>query len=427
MRVAHVVNSLTKASGISFFCAHMAQHLAELGVDVDLYVRWVGDDALLPVHERIRIHETQKAEFNPIIRPDIVHVHALWEPMAHQGCVYARSKGVPYVVSPHGMLTPWALRNRWWKKIPALCFYQYLDLLKATMLHATAVSEVVSFRRIGLKTDVSLVPLATNIPALGGADLRAKSIDSVNFNDYSENSQKTRRVLFLSRIHPVKGLLNLISAWAILKGEGTFDILNHDNSCTNTRWQLIIAGPDADGYKQTLIDLAQSLQLGICDISEEFDLSRLKQTERSADIVFTGPVYGKDKDDLHRWSDLFVLPSFSENFGAVVADSLAYGVPVITTKGTPWEELEGNMKSNNSSTASQSISNEYIDSGRCGWWIDIGVEPLVNALGEAIGMNEKERQKLGDNGRRLIEKKYTWPVVSAEMKLCYERALGFLS
>ena len=105
MRVAHIINSLTKASGLSAFCANMTQHLAELGVDIDLYVWWVGDDALVPDHERINVYETKDTGFQPAARPDIVHVHSLWVPTAHKGCVYARRERIPYVLSPHGMLS----------------------------------------------------------------------------------------------------------------------------------------------------------------------------------------------------------------------------------------------------------------------------------------------------------------------------------
>ena len=199
------------------------------------------------------------------------------------------------------------------------------------------------------------------------------------------------------------------------------------------------------GHKGELLRLAQSLQLNARDVSESYCLSDLSQIEKEVDVVFTGPVYGDDKDNLHRLADLFVLPSFTENFGAVVSDSLAYGVPVITTKGTPWAELEGQRTEDgggrtedgsrksevggrdsegDAENQSSGISPSLKISGRCGWWVDIGVEPLVEALREAMNMTDGERRAMGENGRRLVEARYTWPVVAGDMKKAYEKVLS---
>lgn len=415
MRVAHFVNSLTKASGISAFCANMTQHLAELGVDIDLYVWWVGDDALLPDHKRIKVYETKDTGFQPAVKPDIVHIHALWEKIAHEGCVYARKEGIPYAYSSHGMLSPWALRHKWWKKLPGMILYQYGDLRKASLLHATAIDEVSNIRRLRLKQDVAVVPLGTEMPS--------SNSDGKTFGE------GVRTVLFLARVHPVKGLENLFNAWAAVKQDWTGKEEENSRSNLRIRWRLVIAGPDAMGHKEELLQLAQSLRLTTRDLSGNFYLSGLCQDDRNTDIVFAGPVYGEDKKKLQWMADLMVLPSFSENFGAVVSDSLAYGVPVITTKGTPWFELEGreavgsNKRADVGSLASKSKSPlpaKIASTGRCGWWIDIGVEPLVSALREAMNMTDQERRELGENGRRLVEEKYTWQVAADKMREVYK-------
>ncbi|MHB8789328.1 MAG: glycosyltransferase [Desulfobulbaceae bacterium] len=431
MRVAHIINSLTKASGLSAFCANMTQHLAELGVDIDLYVWWVGDDSLLPDHERIKIYETKDAGFQPAIRPDIVHIHSLWVPMVHKGCVYARKNDIPYVLSPHGMLSAWALRHRWWKKLPGMILYQYRDLHRASLLHATAQSEVTNIRRLRLKQNVAVVPLGTDLPSLHSTKVSAESRQLAVHAASLAGGDDIRTVLFLSRVHPVKGLRNLFNAWAALKRDWVGEEQRHGQPNRPVRWRLVIAGPDVMGHKEELLQLAQLLRLNAYDLSEGFCLSVLSQIEKDADVVFTGPVYGEDKNSLHGMADLFVLPSFTENFGAVVSDSLAYGVPVITTKGTPWSELEGQkavstgQRAGGSRLASEDTRmDEIASAGRCGWWVDIGVEPLVRALREAINMTDEERREMGENGRRLIETKYTWPVVAGEMKKAYERMLS---
>jgi len=118
---------------------------------------------------------------------------------------------------------------------------------------------------------------------------------------------------------------------------------------------------------------------------------------------FTGSVSDQDKWQLYNSADLFVLPSHTENFGIVIAEALATGVPVITTKGTPWAELEAHD---------------------CGWWIDIGVDPLVRALTEAMNLPPEERYAMGRRGRQLVELNYSWDTIGKEMLAVYEWVLG---
>jgi glycosyltransferase involved in cell wall biosynthesis len=114
-------------------------------------------------------------------------------------------------------------------------------------------------------------------------------------------------------------------------------------------------------------------------------------------------VEGEAKWNLYRSADLFVLPSHSENFGLVVAEALACGVPVIASRGTPWEDL---------------ITH------RCGWWVDNRPETLADALREATGLTDEERQAMGARGRDLVKTKYSWSPVAAQMKSVYQWMLG---
>ena len=118
---------------------------------------------------------------------------------------------------------------------------------------------------------------------------------------------------------------------------------------------------------------------------------------------FVGPIDSKQKQALYQNADLFILPSYSENFGLAIAEALANQLPVITTKGTPWRDL--------------------IDRG-CGWWQEIGVAPLARALREATELDDETRHKMGQRGRELVAMKYAWPEIAKKMKTVYEWLLG---
>jgi glycosyltransferase involved in cell wall biosynthesis len=122
-----------------------------------------------------------------------------------------------------------------------------------------------------------------------------------------------------------------------------------------------------------------------------------------SDFEFVGEVGNEKKWDLYRSADLFVLPSHSENFGIVVAEALACGVPVIATQGTPWEDLV---------------------TQHCGWWPAVGSGSLAEALRAALARTDEERQAMGCRGRQLVEAKYSWPGVAAQMLSVYQWMLG---
>jgi glycosyltransferase involved in cell wall biosynthesis len=179
-----------------------------------------------------------------------------------------------------------------------------------------------------------------------------------------QQQPEVRTALFLGRMHPGKGILSLIEAWGRVRPPA---------------WQLIVIGPDEGGYRKQL-----------ARIIDERGLTGLVRLE--------GPV-----DDDSKWkrlqeADLFVLPTLSESFGLVIAEALACGVPAITTRAAPWRDLETH---------------------RCGWWIDLGTEPLVAALRQATEATPEVRQAMGRNGRCLVLQRYSWDHVAEEMAGVY--------
>jgi glycosyltransferase involved in cell wall biosynthesis len=252
------------------------------------------------------------------------------------------------------MLEPWALNAGKCKKKLALWLYQNNDLSKAACLHATAQLEADNIRKIGFKNPIAVIPNGIEIPEV---QLQGR-----------KNRQGKRTLLFLSRIHYKKGIELLIEAWSRL-----------DKSLRND-WHINIAGNGEEAYVASLQQLIKSKNL---------------ETE----ITIIGPRFGSDKVKEYQQADLFVLPTYSENFGIVIAEALAYGVPVITTKGSPWEEL---------------------NTCNAGWWIEIGVEPLVQTLKKALQISDFERLKMGQNGRKLVEENYSIETVAKRMRQLYE-------
>lgn len=286
--------------------------------------------------------------------PTLIHSHGLWTPANHWAAVEARRCSIPLVIQPRGMLEPWALKHNALKKSVAMAVYQHRDLASAKMFVATADMEFESIRALGLRQPVAVIPngvllgLATQLGAAVCAPLATRS---------------SRSALFLSRLHPKKGILNLLSAWASAAPQG---------------WRLQIAGPDEGGHLAEVLALAH--KLGIDQA-----------------IEYLGELDGEAKTRAYRNADLFVLPTFSENFGVVVAEALAHGVPVITTRGAPWADLQ---------------------TFGCGWWIDIGIEPLVQALRGAMALSDDERCAMGQRGREYV-RRFDWDGIAKQAIAVY--------
>ena len=284
----------------------------------------------------------------------IIHDHGLWLANNHATAIIARKFQIKRVVSPRGMLSEWAIANRRWKKRLAWRMFQHSDLLSADAFHATSEMEADDLRKLGFQQPIAVIP--------NGVDVPTETTRLVNHDGL-------KRALFLSRIHPKKGLFNLVRAWANVRPVG---------------WRLILAGPNEAGHQLEVERLAN--ELGI-----------------ATEIIFTGALDDDEKWNEFRRADLFVLPSFSENFGIVVAEALAVGVPVISTTGTPWQVLVEN---------------------KIGWWIDPNSSALAAALTEAIGMSDQQRLEMGMRAADWVRSRFSWPSIAERMLAFYGYLLG---
>ena len=291
------------------------------------------------------------------LSPIILHGHGIWELPIHQMALLARKARISYIISPRGMLEPWALQQSKWKKNIAMLFYQKRDLKHAFCLHATSEKEANSIRKLGLKNPIAIIPNGIEIP-----DFKQDSLELFT---------PKNKVLFLSRIHPSKGVENLIAAWSNIP------------QSIKIGWKLEIVGTGDDEY----IDEIKRLVI---------------QENLQESISISDPVFDELKKEKYLSADIFVLPTFSENFGMVVVEAMSHGVPVITTKGAPWEELE---------------------LFKAGWWIEIGVESLTQALINAIYTPKQKLIEMGLNGRKLVAQKYSIENVAKQMLELYSWVL----
>jgi glycosyltransferase involved in cell wall biosynthesis len=189
-----------------------------------------------------------------------------------------------------------------------------------------------------------------------GCDARPEDLE---IRHVLPGGKAVRWALAIGRLHPVKGYAELIEAWAKVNPPG---------------WKLAIAGPDEGGYRATLERLIAT--------------HSLQET-----VTLPGAV-----DDARKWSlldqcELFIAPSRTENFGMAIAEALQSGTPVITTRGTPWREIE--------------------EQG-CGWWIDDHAQALERTLAQATATEAGRLRQQGRNGQQLIQTKYNWERVAAE-------------
>jgi glycosyltransferase involved in cell wall biosynthesis len=303
---------------------------------------------------RRRLHEL-------VASSDIIQIHGIWEPQCMAVGRLASTAGVPYLVSAHGMLDPWAVRNKRWKK----WFYSLLierpNLNRAACLRALTQSEIGDYRAFGLTPPATVIPNGISIP---------QTAPDAFFEQYP-GLRGRDLVLFLSRIHRKKGIHMLCRVWASV--QPSFPDAH-----------LVLAGPD---YEDTLRSVRQ--------LVSELNLE--------CSVTFTGLLDYRGKWSALCAASMFVLPSYSEGFSTAILEAMAAGLPVIATHQCHFPELAP---------------------VGCGELIEPEPVELERALRRLLTASPAERREIGARGRSLVEREYSWAQIGEKMADVYDWVLG---
>ena len=385
MRVLHIVPSISPVyGGPSQMVAGLSAAQVAAGAQVTILTTDANGDAGQPpldvplevpvIHDGVEIRYFRCAPFRRYKfslkllawlhgqrdRYDIAHIHALFSPISTAAATVCRWRGLPYVLRPLGTLDPLDLRK---KRVAKQLYGRLLErpnLAGAAAVHFTSDREAEISERFGAKTRDLVIPLGVSLPERGTVD-----------EPLPETAGGGPAILFLSRLDPKKGIDLLLPALATLAQEGV-------------PFRLWLAGgnPQDRGYEQDCIDRTRAV-LG----------------DRAAIVGF---VQGARKRQLLESADVFVLPSYYENFGIAVAEAMAVGTAVVVADGVHiWPVVER---------------------ADAGWVCERSVASVAAALRSAIA-EPAERERRGRNGRAYAEQHYRWSAIARQTLHAYEDAI----
>ena len=345
----------------------------EPGLQVEVFgPQWPGDD--FAEWDGVNMHASRAVgpgaiAYAPGLLPglkksslDLIHLHGLWMHPSAACAAFTRQTGRPHIISPHGMLEQWALNNSRWKKQLAARLFEDANIKSALCLHALNIAEVNSIREYGYEGPVCVIPNGVDMP-------RGDQTPPAPW--WAKSAPEVKTLLYLGRLHRKKGLGNLLRAWSDLGEE-------------REQWRLVIAGWDEHGYRNDLQSLSMTL--------------RIQST-----VSFPGPLFGEEKDAAYRYCDGFILPSMSEGLPMVLLEAWAWGKPVLMTP-------QCNLPEGFEAGAAVRIEPER--------------ESIVEGLREFMAMDDARREAIGENGRLLAERRFSWPVIAGEMAKVYRWAAG---
>ncbi|MEI6107921.1 MAG: glycosyltransferase [Opitutae bacterium] len=370
MRVCHIVPSLEERhGGPSRSVRALANAQAALGDPIELLATTAADQAGFPAG-----HDSAHLRYFPRVAPrwlsrspemrhylcshhcDILHNHALWLLPLHYAQEASHRQRVPLVIAPRGMMSGWAWRHRRWRKYLAELFVHPGAFAAAAGWHATSPEEADDIRALGFKQPVCVSPNGVMLPT--EADLL---IARDAWQQIYPQSKEHPIALFYSRYHRKKRIKELINLWlAQPRGD----------------WRLLIAG-----------------------VAEDYTTAELTAMVAGAGAAEQITVFdGADRPPPYAVASLFILPSHSENFGLVIAEALAAGVPALVTDTTPWSRLAEH------------------EAGWCVSW-----DSFARSLATALATQPAELAAMGRRGRAWVERDFAWDRAARLLQQFYQQ------
>ncbi len=377
-RVLHITPILgPRAYGPGPVVLNIAREQAECGLDPKVWCLEADPAAACALDGALRSFpsqfprmlryspEMEKAVIRQHGRFDLLHQHGVFLGLSRVALRWRDASGGPTMITPHGCLSPVALRTSAWKKRLARIAYEDRNLAAASCIQALSENEIAHIRAFGLRNPIASIPNGIEREWL------SSSGDGGAFRKKFGLAGDRRVVLYLSRIHPMKGLQLLVPALARVRR-------------WLRDWLLVIAGSDECGYESAIRSLVS--RSGLDDA-----------------VVFAGPQWGQDKRDAFAAAELFVLPSLSEAAPIALLEALGAAVPTICT---------------------DAVSLAGFERARCGWRTAVSAEGIALALEEALDSPPGRLKQMGARGRCLVETSFTWSTGVEKIVRVYGWLLG---
>jgi glycosyltransferase involved in cell wall biosynthesis len=294
---------------------------------------------------------------------DVLHLHGLWTYASTIAYKWGLKTKKPVIVSPHGMLDSWAIRNGRWKKELASALFERENIRRSACIHALNESEARSIRGLGYVNPIAIIPNGVFVREI--AEPRQRSLCT---------GHTRKSLLFIGRLHKKKGLLELIEAWRILKGR---------RSAVMGTWKIIIAGWDDGGFED-------SLRFAV------------NQGDLTDNVEFVGPVFDHAKLALIENAGAFILPSLSEGLPMSVLEAWSFNIPTFITR-------ECNLEDSFAQNAAIEIA--------------LAPEAMANVL-ESCLMDPVRLGAVAKAGATLARERYSWETIAPKYKALYQWVVG---
>lgn len=298
--------------------------------------------------------------------PDLVHQHGIWTLGSVETHQYAQRSKIPLVISVHGMLNPWSLNHSKWKKRAAWLGYQRKILDDAGCILVNAKTEADFVRERRLRTPVAVIPNGVDPPE-----------PPPNAPPWRSKLDPERRVLlFLGRIHPVKGVFELVRGWAQF-------VSRYPDRARN--WSLVITGWDDGGHEARLRALATELGL------------------RAPTFLMTGPAFGSERDAALAHADGFILPSHSEGMPLAALEAMGAGLPLLLTEAC-------------------NLPDVFLENA--GVPLSASIDGICEGIVHFAALTRDQHQLMRQRARALAQDKYSWSKVAGDTRRVYDWLLN---